>query len=530
MYTIGELKEPDLSLSDLSAKLKTLPFDFSALDQPFHFLAGTWVKAGGGTTKVSANPSTGAALMKIVPDKKIMQQAIDKAAKSYGQIAKLDMAKRLDILARFHSMLADYQQVCENCLRAEIGKPSWEAKQDISAALRHIRYVVENGTKVIDTLLAPAGLSLNKGEYTLKPLGVSAGYLPFSTPIESFALIFSGCVLAGSPLVLSSSVHVSLTTFLLTKICEQINLPEGMLSVIFGGFSDMKTAINDKRVSSVLYIGSREHCDFIRRESKSRVGRQLVLQSGGKNAAIIHSSADLDLAVKTVTFGALKTAGQRCSSTSRVFVYRSLADEFKERLKAAFNNIPIGRTDNPGVETDNVFLGPLYSAKAVEKYLRFQTMANREAKDTLLWGKALESDNSGYFVTPSIHYLDQFDNGSAYQGNVLFSPNVAIYEYDVLDEAIDKINTTDAALSVSFIGDPHIITKRKHQFLAPNLLVNLPTVENEVTLPLAGRLQSGHHRFFGAAVALYLCYPQVLCQNQDLVEEIRQWPWPKSEE
>jgi succinylglutamic semialdehyde dehydrogenase len=171
-------------------------------------------------------------------------------------------------------------------------------------------------------------------------------------------------------------------------------------------------------------------------------------------------------------------------------------------------------------------MGPLYSEKAVEKFLRFQTMAGRESDKTLLWGKALEGEGRGYFVTPGIHYLNKFDNSTAYQANVLFSPDVAIYDFDHLGTAIEEINTTDASFAVSFVGDPEVIRKDRHLVLAPNLLLNIPTVETDATLPLAGRLQSGHHRFHGPGIALYLCYPQVLSQNTESTQMIREWPWP----
>ncbi len=299
----------------------------------------------------------------------------------------------------------------------------------------------------------------------------------------------------------------------------------GFFCTVFGNFSSFKQLLGDKRVAAILYTGSREHCDAIRVESRPHVGRQVVLQSGGKNAVIVHSSADLDLAVKSVVYGALTSAGQRCTSTSRVFVYRSVLPEFRDRLVAAFRAVPIGRTDL--VEAGaGPFMGPLYSAKSVEKFLRFQTMANREAEKTLLWGQVREGEGQGFFVTPSIHYLSRFDNATAYQGNVLFSPDVAIYDYDILDTAIEQINTTDAAFAVSFIGDPDIIASRRGLFLAPNLLINSPTTEAEVTLPLAGRLQSGHHRFHGPGIALYLCYPQVLSPAAADEAVNRPWPWP----
>src|SRR5205823_5890789 len=97
--------------------------------------------------------------------------------------------------------------------------------------------------------------------------------------------------------------------------------------------------------------------------------------------------------------------------------------EFNEALTETISQMEIGRTDvvtRPGYR--GPFMGPLYSHKAVEKFQRYQTMAHRESKQTLLWGKALETPTKGYFVTPGAHLLQEFDNNSAYQGNVLFCP------------------------------------------------------------------------------------------------------------
>jgi acyl-CoA reductase-like NAD-dependent aldehyde dehydrogenase len=364
------------------------------------------------------------------------------------------------------------------------------------------------------------------GQVEMLPIGVTAAYLPFSTPVTSFAFYFVGSVLAGCPLILTSSTHAALHALHFALLAREADLPASLLNVVFGNFNSFKQLITDRRVAAILYTGSREHCDAIRTESKLHVGRQVVLQSGGKNAVVVDASADLAQATKCVVYGALKSAGQRCTSTSRVFVHRTRGAEFREALVEAFKRVKVGRTDVEGEPGREPFMGPLYSAKAVEKYLRFQTMANRESEKTLLWGKAYEAEPRGFFVTPSLHFLSRFDNNNAYQGNVLFSPDVAIYDYDDLDTAIEQLNTTDAAFAVAFVGDPATIAGKRHLFLAPNLLVNTPTVETEATLPLAGRLASGHHRFHGPGIALYLCYPQVLSSDPDAERLIREWRFP----
>ena len=514
---------------DLHKFSQQLQQDQFPLKWPGHWIGGAWVPAKAGGAKMSSfNPNTGSKLIDVYIDKESLHHTIDHAYKARTELAAMPLVQRLDILRRFGQALVDYQLQAELILRLEAGKPRWEAQQDIASAASYLNWVVDNGDDILKTLTAPCLMGVPQGgQVQLHAIGVTAAYLPFSTPITSFALYFAASMLAGCPLILNSSSHAMLSSLLIALLGQEQALIPGMLNVVFGNFSSFKQLLADKRIAAVLYTGSHEHCEVIRTESRQHPGRQLVLQSGGKNAVIVHSSANIQEAVQCVVYGALLSAGQRCTSTSRVFIYRSMLPAFREELLRALRGVKVGRTDldAPG-DPQGPFMGPLYSAKSVEKYLRFQTMANREG-ETLLWGKAAEGLGGGYFVTPSVHYVKTFDNTTAYQGNVLFSPNIAIYDYDVLDTAIHQINTTDAAFAVSFIGDPAVLDARRSLFLAPNLMSNTPTVEMQVTLPLAGRLQSGHHRYHGPGVALYLCFPQVLTQDSASERLIRSWPWPR---
>jgi acyl-CoA reductase-like NAD-dependent aldehyde dehydrogenase len=495
------------------------------LEWPGNFVGNKWLETKSGPTSSSVNPNNNSKLIDFRLDDAAIRTALDQAFEAKSNIREIPLGQRIEVLDRFRQTVADFEKLAESILCLEAGKAKWEAQEDIKNALAYIDWIVENHDNFYSQLLSPAALGPTNAEYKLIPLGVAAGYLPFSTPLTSFVFYFCSTVLSGCPLVLFSSTHAVLSSILFGQIIAQVDAPKGLLNVVFGNFNSFKNALKDPRIAAVLYTGSIEHCEGIRKDSKTKKGRQLILQSGGKNAVIVHSSADLDHAVNCVTYGALKSAGQRCTTTSRVFVFQDLQDEFNERIVERFKKIKIGRTDLEG--DDQPFMGPLYSRKSVEKFLRFQTMANRESDKTLLWGKAFETDGDGHFVRPGIHSINQFDNNNAYQYNVLFSPDVAIYPYSVLEDAIEQLNTADTAFAVSFIGDEPVLSKRRHMFLAPNLLINAPTVEMETTLPLAGRLQSGHHRFHGPAAALYLCYPQAVMNEKSSQNTVNTWPWPK---
>jgi succinylglutamic semialdehyde dehydrogenase len=512
---------------------------------PGHYLASGWHHSGKiedtGARRHSSNPNTGEELVATTTEreaKATLDKAIDQAERARLSLRTLPVDARIDELRMFRRALGDFSRDMMLALRLESGMTPAEADMDLAAASRHLDYVLDNAGAIEDALLAPARLGVEspgrKQEFALLPVGITIGYLPFSNPLSTLATNVSAALLAGCPLIIMPSPHCSLVGILLGHLIEELSLTRGALQVVFGNFEVLRHALNNNHVAAVLYNGSREHCQRIRSESRAVIERQLVLQSGGKNAVVIHESADIPDAVRITMAGALRGAGQLCTSTSRVFVHRSVSEEFCSVLEAAAASLLINRTDLPGQDDAGgrdllagrgmPHMGPLYAGKAVDKFLRFQTMARREAKRTISTGKKISELRGGHFVTPGIHLMKQFDPASAYQSNVIFSPDIAIYEYTELDQAIEAVNSTDAAFAMSFAGDPEIIRNWRHHLLPPNVILNGPTTEQEIQLPLAGRLQSGHHRFHGAALALYLSYPQVIhSHGQAMDEYIATW-------
>ena len=167
----------------------------------------------------------------------------------------------------------------------------------------------------------------------------------------------------------------------------------------------------------------------------------------------------------------------------------------------------------------------MYSHKAVEKFLRFQTMAKREAENTLVWGKAYDPASEGYFVSPGVHVFSEFDNKSSYQSNVFMCPDVVIYPYSEVEEAISWANTTSASLVTSLIGDEAKVSGLLSQVKAPNIMINLPTVGADVQPLLSGRELCGGHRFNGLSLVSLMTYPQASQSSAALGDIVSEWPW-----
>lgn len=475
-----------------------------------HWLGSQWRQgARSSEEKVSINPNNGNEIVSYSCSKQLITNCLDLAEEAKVVLAEYSFKDRMAMLGKICQGLETHKELFVQSLQVEVGKPRWDALEEVESSIYYLQWLLEHQEKVLESLLAPARLNPYQGEYQLHPLGITAAYLPFSTAVASMVSTCSAALVAGCPLVLFSSSHTVLCSMLFASILEQANLGKAGIHIVFGDFDFFRYALTDHRIAAVIYTGSKEHCDRLNHESRAIRDRKLILQSGGKNSILVHSSAQVDLAVKCSILAGFKSAGQLCSSVSRIFVYRSLLTEFCEKLVTTINDIRIGVTDDFSMPEDDVVMGPLYSQKAKDKFLRFQTMGSREAQETLVWGKAIDvAGRGGHFVTPGVHLMGGFDSKSAYQSNVLFCPDLAIYGYDVLSEAIVHMNETDSCFAASFIGDESILNNRSQLFKAPNLFLNMPTVEQFPSLPLAGRSVSSQHLYSGPSLAMYLCYPQ----------------------
>ena len=495
---------------------KQYPIEFAG-----HWLAGEWVKdRRAQELSGSYNPSSGERIVKVNTSHFLAEQAIEAAHNSFDELKSMPLSHRIEILQQFKQAIVDYKNLIIMALRQEGGKPLWEAESDFSSAMRLLDEFLGHEELAMKRLLMPYSLK-DSSDLSLQPLGVCAVFQTFSTPLSTVVQSLLAGLVSACPLVIMPSSHAALSGMILSHVMSLLEkLPKGAVNVVFGNYKTFSKCLQDRRVKGVIYSGSREHCDTLRGDYANVLDRELILQSGGKNAVIVHENAELESAVNVALWGVVKSAGQLNTSTSRIFVPKSKLEKFGELLVPAVQNLRIGPTD----EADDPMMGPLYSEKAVEKFLRFQTMAKREADETLVWGKAYDAKCNGYFVSPGVHIFSSFDNSSAYQSNVFMCPDVVIYPYHSIDEAIENANTTRASLVTSLVGPEADLEPIASQVKAPNVLFNLPTVGADSQPVLSGKELCGGHRFNRFGLIALMTYPQACSRSGDFESVISKWP------
>ncbi len=454
----------------------------------------------------SLNPNSGELLLRYGIESSDIELALSFSEKMWSLREPLE--GRLRALSSFKDKLISWREDLVFALRVEAGKTRSEADFEFDAAEQILDRLLE-GTHPFFEALAGKPFLLDKKtiQANLIPSKITVAFLPFASPLTSLALYLGSSVLLGSPLICCPSSHATLVGSCLAFMLAELEGSGLHVCVLFGDFSRFKKILVDARVQTILYTGSRDHCEMIKQESKPFLGRRLVLQSGGKNSLILGNDFDLKEALRLTVKGAFDSAGQLCSSTSRVILPSQRMAEFKEALREVLENLRIGRTDQNGDK--EVDMGPLYSSKAVERFLRYETMASRLLGEPVLRGSALNREK-GYFVTPSVHHLSIEQNQSIYESHVLFSPSLSLYSYKDIDEALFIANATDSPYICSWLGDEDLFGEKSSVLTAPNLCYGRATSELDPFTTVSASFGGGHQRYVGIEIASALSYPQII--------------------
>jgi aldehyde dehydrogenase (NAD+) len=278
------------------------------------------------------------------------------------------------------------------------------------------------------------------------PLGVVGVISAFNFPVAVWSWNAFLAAICGNVTVWKPSPKTALCALAVQHICNRV-LEKHELPAIFQLFIDAGTElagrfVDDRRVALVSFTGSTNVGRQIGVRVAERLGKCL-LELGGNNALIVEEKANLDLAVPAIVFGAVGTAGQRCTTTRRVLVHRSRAAELERRLVAAYGQVRIG---DPLDST--TLMGPLIDPGAVARYSAAVASAQAQGGELLYGGKTLQ--RPGNFVEPAIIRANA---KMPVVSTETFAPILYLLSYDTLADAIALQNAVPYGLSSAIFSD-----------------------------------------------------------------------------
>ena len=278
------------------------------------------------------------------------------------------------------------------------------------------------------------------------PLGIVGIISAFNFPVAVWAWNALLGAICGNACVWKPSHKTPLSALAVQQICNAVMKSAGLPAVfqifIDGGSGLATRFVEDRRVALVSFTGSTEVGRKVGERVAARLGKSL-LELGGNNAVIVDETANLDLAVPSIVFGAVGTAGQRCTSTRRVLVHAGVAAELEKRLVHAYRQVRIGDPLEPGT-----LMGPLIDAKAVEGYQAAVAAAQAAGGELLYGGNVLKG--AGNFVEPAIV---RARNEWPIVQTETFAPVLYLIRVESLAEAIGAQNASAHGLSSAIFTD-----------------------------------------------------------------------------
>ncbi|HEV8359006.1 MAG TPA: aldehyde dehydrogenase family protein [Candidatus Thermoplasmatota archaeon] len=314
--------------------------------------------------------------------------------------------------------------------------------------------------EMIDIADFAVGLGRNLGGMTLQserlhhrmyeqwhPLGVVGIITAFNFPTAVWSWNSFLAAVCGDSMVWKPSSNTPLTAIVATRICNEVlakHSHEGVMTLLVGKGEDVgERLLHDQRVPLVSATGSTAVGARVYRAVAERMGRCL-LELGGNNGVVVSDSANLDLAVRAITFGAIGTAGQRCTSVRRVIAHEAIADELTRRLVKAYQSARLG--DPFDAQT---LVGPLITERAVTTMMEAIGTAQKQGGRVLVGGKA-RPDLGPHYVEPTIV---EASPAMAIVQEETFAPLLYVQRYRTLDEAIALHNGVPQGLSSSIISE-----------------------------------------------------------------------------
>lgn len=276
------------------------------------------------------------------------------------------------------------------------------------------------------------------------PLGPVGVITAFNFPVAVFAWNAMIAAICGDVVIWKPSEKVPLCGIAVQKIVAKVlkrnNLPEGIFNLVIGDREVGSWMTSDKRIPLISTTGSIRMGKQVAQTVAARLGKT-ILELGGNNAIIITDKADIEMAIRATVFGAVGTAGQRCTTTRRLIIHESVYDEIVNRLTGIYKQLKIGSP----LDSDTL-VGPLIDQDAVQKMQNALTQLKQEGGKVLYGGQVLTGDQyaEGNYVVPA---LCEARNDYKIVQEETFAPILYLLKYRELDEAIDIHNGVVQGLS-----------------------------------------------------------------------------------
>lgn len=406
-----------------------------------------WLTDPAGKELVSYNPTTGEALAKIIQATPATYEKVaDAAQQAFLQWRSVPAPKRGEVVRDLGNALREFKEPLGDLVTVEMGKIRAEGHGEVQEMVDICDFAVGQ-SRMLYGLSMHSERPAHRMYEQWHPLGILGLVTAFNFPVAVWSWNSALAAVCGDTVIWKPSSYTPLTAIAVTHIANRVMADHGLsgiFNLVIGSGRDVgELLLNDKRVPLVSFTGSTEIGVHVSEAVARRFGRT-ILELGGNNGIIVSEKADLDMAARAILFGAVGTAGQRCTSTRRIIMQKSIGPTLTQRLADAYRQVRIG--DPLQAET---LMGPLVVNSSVEEMMEAVGQALADGGE-LVAGGHMRPDIGPNFVEPTIIKMP------AQTGIVkkeTFAPILYLLEYETVEDAIRIHNDVPQGLSSAMFTD-----------------------------------------------------------------------------
>jgi L-aminoadipate-semialdehyde dehydrogenase len=457
--------------------------------------ADGWCAPKDGAPIISINPTTGHELAAVLPaDDRAYDTVVTAATQAFERWRDTPAPVRGQVVRDLADALRELKEPLGELVTLEMGKIRAEGLGEVQEMIDICDLAVGQSRQLYGKSM-PSERPDHRLVEQYHPLGVVGVISAFNFPVAVWAWNAALAAVCGDPVVWKPSSKTPLTAVAVQRICNRVTADhglDGLFNLLIGpGRVVGERLAQDHRVKLLSFTGSTRRGRHAGEVVARRLGRSL-LELGGNNAVVVTQHANLDLAVPAIVFGAVGTAGQRCTSTRRVIVHRDVAPDLTRRLVHAYDQVRVGDPMVP-----STLLGPLVDSDAVQDMSAALDAAHQQGGVVLSGGKPLPQQGANFAEPTLVHMPAQSD----IVRQETFAPILYLLEYDTLDEAIALHNGVPQGLSSAIFTED---LRESEAFLAAAgsdcgiANVNLGTSGAEIGGAFGGEKDTGGGREAGS--------------------------------
>ncbi len=477
------------------------------MKQILNFIGGTWVEPAGGTYFDDVNPAKGQPYAHIPDsDNRDVAQAVEAAQGAFPGWSGRSIHDRHRILARIADLIDQNLEELAEAESVDNGKPLKLARKiDIPRASANFRFFATAVMQFASESHHMGNVAIN---YTLRqPLGVVGCISPWNLPLYLFTWKIAPALAAGNTVVAKPSEITPMTAHLLTGICQEAGLPDGVLNIVHGyGHKTGEAIVEHPEVKAISFTGGTKTGARIASIAAPKF-KKLSLELGGKNPNIVFADCDYDTMLSTTMRSSFANQGQICLCGSRILVEESIYEKFKHDFVERTAALRIAQPLDPQSQ-----IGAVVSEAHMEKILSYVQLAREEGGRVLTGGKRriLEGAHAhGFYLEPTI--IEGLDQQCRTNQEEIFGPVVTIQSFKTEEEALKMANSTPYGLSATLWTENLTRAHRTAEQLKAGIVWINCWLLRDLRTPFGGVKASGVGREGGFEALRFFTEPKNVC-------------------